>query len=163
MGLKFVMYGAARNSGEAGMGAGLYEVYKATANQTIFPLIGSYRPGRYELEVYVNGVRQMLNSDYTETNMNTVTFSSPLDADDEVMFIVREVRRTSMHQEFIAIDGQTDFALSSPYHVGLNTLQVYENGMLLRVGDDYEEVSDTLVRLKEPCLAGIKITFKEIV
>jgi glycyl-tRNA synthetase alpha subunit len=65
----------------------LKEVITATASQTVFNLSNEYTPGLGALAVYVNGIR-LTASDYTETDEDTVTFSSPLFEDDEVEFII---------------------------------------------------------------------------
>lgn len=57
----------------------------ATAAQTVFSLATSYTPGLNLMMVYINGVR-MRNEDFTETNSTTITFSSGLSEDDEVLF-----------------------------------------------------------------------------
>ena len=48
----------------------------ATSGQTVFTVPFSYVVGSNRLCVYINGVRQILNSSYTETNTTTVTFSA---------------------------------------------------------------------------------------
>jgi hypothetical protein len=162
MALKFVMSGSLRVVSGIGVGGSLHEVYTAFSGQTDFTLAGSYRPGTYELLVYVNGVRQTVNIDYQEIDGKTVRFLTPLEAGDQVLFEVKEVRNTSLHQEFVAVDGQTRFTLSVPYHPGFNSLQVYENGILLRLYDDYIEVDDMTVELTYPAIAGTKYTFREV-
>lgn len=163
MALKFVMYGRLKTSSDAGLGHSLHEVYQASSGQIEFILAGSYRVGTHELEVYLNGVRQIIGTDYVEATNKTVQFKDPLEAGDTVMFAVTEVRNTTLHLEFVSTEGQTDFVLPQPYHINMNSLQVYSNGMLLRLNDDYEEVNDTTVRFLYPLTAGTKITFKEVI
>jgi hypothetical protein len=56
------------------------------AGQTIFTT-PTYTPGSSQLRVYVNGVRQY-NSDYTETNSNTVTLVTGTSSGDNVLIEV---------------------------------------------------------------------------
>lgn len=51
-----------------------------TANQTVFT-VPTYTPGASQLRLYINGVRQF-NSEYTETDGTTVTFTTGLSVDD---------------------------------------------------------------------------------
>ena len=61
------------------------EVQTATASQTVFTLTNTYKVGTNTLMVYRNGSR-LLNSEYTETNANTVTLASASNAGDKVLF-----------------------------------------------------------------------------
>jgi hypothetical protein len=55
------------------------EVQVATAGQTVFNLTTmSYVPGTVSLSVYVDGVNQIVNDAYFETNATTVTFANGL-------------------------------------------------------------------------------------
>lgn len=162
MSLKFVTYGILRSSADVGIGSSLYEIYTATDAQTTFSLAGFYRPGTYELEVYLNGSRQMLGADYVEIDNKTVKFTTPVELGDTVLFSVQEMRNSSLYQEFTATAGQTVFVLTGSYHPRLNTLQVYDNGMLLRIADDYIETDEHTVTLTYPASENAKITFREI-
>lgn len=64
----------------------LRETATATAGQTVFNLTNSFIVGTNTIMVYVNGVRQILTSAYTETSVSQITFTSGLAAGDEVMF-----------------------------------------------------------------------------
>jgi hypothetical protein len=162
MALKFVMYGMLNNTTDVGVGAALHETYTASTGQKDFTLAGSYRVGTHELDVYLNGVKQTIDKDYTELNNKTVRFSEALDVTDDVMFQVLEVRNTSLHLEFTATDLQQDFILPQSYHPNMNSLQVFVDGNLKRLNDDYEEVNETAVRFLTPLTAGAKVTFKEV-
>lgn len=60
----------------------------ATAGQTTFTIGGGYLPGQGALAVYVNGLRvDGAGIDYTETDANTVTFTSGLSAGDVAVFV----------------------------------------------------------------------------
>lgn len=61
------------------------EVKTATASQTVFTLTSTYNVGTNSLMVYRNGSR-LINSEYTETNANTVTLASAATAGDELLF-----------------------------------------------------------------------------
>lgn len=55
----------------------------ATAGQTAFT-VATYQTASSAIEVYVNGVRQRLTDDYTETSTTVITFTYALQANDEV-------------------------------------------------------------------------------
>jgi len=56
----------------------------ATAGQTVFDLTIDYVPGANNLAVYVNGSKQIVTTNYTETDSNTVTFLTGLNVGDLV-------------------------------------------------------------------------------
>ena len=55
----------------------------ATAGQTAFT-VATYQTGANSIKVYVNGLRQRLTADYTETSGTVITFTYGLQAGDEV-------------------------------------------------------------------------------
>jgi hypothetical protein len=59
----------------------------ATAGQTIFTTPFSYTVGANTLDVYVDGVRQIINSSYTETTTTSITFSEGIHVGGKVEFI----------------------------------------------------------------------------
>lgn len=63
------------------------EFATATAGQTVFNLTTmTYAPGTNNLNVYVNGLKQYVGTNYTETNSTRVTFTSGLTAGAKVEF-----------------------------------------------------------------------------
>jgi hypothetical protein len=64
------------------------QVITATQGQTVFTLTTmEYQPGYNNLSVYVNGSKQIVNENYTETSATVVTFASGLNVGDIVEFI----------------------------------------------------------------------------
>jgi hypothetical protein len=66
--------------------AGSQNYQTATQGQTIFNLTFSYTLGNNSLQVYVNGSKQVITLNYTETNSTTITFVSGLNVGDIVEF-----------------------------------------------------------------------------
>jgi hypothetical protein len=63
------------------------QIFSATQSQTVFTLTTiTYTPGTNTLNVYVNGSKQVLTTNYIETNSTTVTFVSGLNVGDVVEF-----------------------------------------------------------------------------
>lgn len=63
------------------------QIFSATQSQTVFTLTSiTYTPGTNTLNVYVNGNKQVLATNYVETNSTTVTFLSGLNVGDVVDF-----------------------------------------------------------------------------
>jgi hypothetical protein len=79
------------------------EIVTATAGQTVFNLGISYQPGTNSLSVFVDGVNQYgpgAQYAYTETDADTVTFTSGLHVGAEVKFT------TTQQQSAGAVDAQ---------------------------------------------------------
>jgi hypothetical protein len=74
-------------SGNAFVNFGGTEVITATANQTIFNLSFSYGIGTNSLFVFVNGSKQIVTLNYTESSGTSVTFLTGLNVGDVVEFI----------------------------------------------------------------------------
>jgi hypothetical protein len=67
--------------------SGSEEYQTATQGQTVFTLTTfTYSVGAKSIYVYVNGSKQVNTLNYTETNPNTITFASGLNAGDIVEF-----------------------------------------------------------------------------
>jgi hypothetical protein len=64
-------------------------VVTATAGQTVVPA-PTYLVGSNTLQVFVNGVKLLLGTDYTETTQNSITFATGLSAGDEVELIAQQ-------------------------------------------------------------------------
>jgi hypothetical protein len=62
------------------------ETVTATAGQTVFDLALDYVPGVNNLAVFVNGSKQIVGTNYTETDSDTVTFLTGLNVGDLVQF-----------------------------------------------------------------------------
>ncbi|MCW8888968.1 MAG: hypothetical protein OQK25_07895 [Gammaproteobacteria bacterium] len=64
--------------------------FTASSGQTVFTISEfSNEVGSNTLSVYINGVRQRVNIDYTETDSSTITFGTGLVAGDAVDFYKR--------------------------------------------------------------------------
>lgn len=59
----------------------------ATSGQTVFTVPFTYTVGAKTLDVYINGVRQILDSSYTETTSTSVTFSEAVPVTAVVEFV----------------------------------------------------------------------------
>lgn len=87
------------------------ETQSATAGQTLFTLTGgrSYTVGTGNLRVFVNGLRQY-PADYVETSTTSVTFTTGLQAGDEVLFEIGRTIGASMAASSIGYDGKLNYA-----------------------------------------------------
>lgn len=163
--LKMVIRGGQRSSEVGKEGFFLYESVTATEGQGMVVLHGKYRPGEYELEIYLNGFRQTYEKDYLEIDVNTVHFLEPLEEGDGLLFLVRKSKsNTVLHEIHNAVEGQTAMTLNNPYHPGRATLMVFDNGQLLTLGDDYVETDEYTVTFTTPFNdKPHKIIFHEVV
>jgi hypothetical protein len=58
----------------------------ATAGQTVFTVPFTYTPGNKRLNVYIQGIKQIIGSSYNETNTTTVTFTEAVPVNCVVEF-----------------------------------------------------------------------------
>jgi hypothetical protein len=59
----------------------------STASQTVFTVPFTYTVGAKTLDVYIDGIRQILGSSYTETSTTSVTFSEGVHVGAKVEFV----------------------------------------------------------------------------
>jgi hypothetical protein len=106
--------------------------FTAFAGQIVFntsmPLVHSDN----QLQVFLNGVYQLLDQNYELTGTNQITFLSPLSAFDDVIIYIFSDPNIPLYQNFVAADNQRVFDVSFPT-VGIlankSYLQVYVNGV----------------------------------
>jgi hypothetical protein len=165
MALKFIVPGDATTGAfgidHTALGDVIYETHIATEGQTTVPVQAGYVPGTHQLQVFRNGVRQMVDVDYKETNSTQVDFLTPLQSGDVILFTEQGIYTERLHFEYIAEASQTVFTLPAQYHPGLFTLMVFVNGMLQRVNVDYLETDPQTVTFIEPLRGGELVTFHE--
>jgi len=81
---------ATSSLGIASGGTFYYETATSTESQTVFDISTfTYTVGGNQLDVYVNGVYQLIYDSYNETDNNTITFLTGLNTGDRVVFAVR--------------------------------------------------------------------------
>lgn len=65
------------------------EKFIGNHNQTVFKLENPYHVGKFDIQVYENGLLLQPEWDYEETNYNTVTFKEPVEFGSKITFIKR--------------------------------------------------------------------------
>ena len=127
--------------------------YTATASQTVF---NHSSIDATHLDVYLNGVLQVVNDDYT-ANTSAVTFTAGVDSGYSVSIVERRGRvatqRALVEAKYYfttptpitAITGTDDNGITLDYSDGF--LDVYLNGILLKDSDDYSTNAGTTVTL----------------
>ena len=138
--------------------------YTATASQTVF---NHSSIDASHLDVYLNGVLQVVNDDYT-ADTSAVTFASGVDSGYSVSIIERRGRvatsRGLVENKFqfttasptTIITGTDDTGKTLDYSNGL--ADVYLNGILLRDSNDYASNSGTSVTLVSATDSGDLVT-----
>jgi microcystin-dependent protein len=134
------------------------QISGANEGQTVFPLEFKYTVNSFTMAVYVNGVLQVQDLDYTETDDLTITFLTPLTAVDTCQFkwsktitaVPTNVYLTKTTKIFSDVAGQTTFPIS--YNPG--NLDVYLNGVKLQRQEDYAGSNGTDVVLTTPVIAA---------
>lgn len=106
----------------------------ATAGQTLFNLGASYQIGSNGIQVFVNGLRQRVADDYTETSANSITFVNGLQVGDEVdCYIGLGVGNlTASAASSVAISDAGDFYIATTVEA---VLQELAQGIAADVGD----------------------------
>ncbi len=127
--------------------------YTATAAQSVFNH-SSIDPTH--LDVYLNGVLQVVNDDYT-ANTSAVTFTAGVDSGYSVTIVEKRGRVATQRglveskyyfttpTPITAITGTDDNGITLDYSDGF--LDVYLNGILLKDSDDYSTNAGTTVTL----------------
>lgn len=154
--------------GGGGGGGGLvnYDKQVATAGQTIFDLTFTYVVGDGGLFVVVNGVKQILTTDYVETDSDTVTFGAGLVSGDIVEFIYFDSvtpRGLLTYEKQIATPNQSIFNIAFAYSIGDHGLVVTRNGNVQTVGTDYTETGSQQVTFTSGLLSGDIVEFRNFV
>jgi hypothetical protein len=146
---------------------GFYKwVATATASQVLFSgITPSFVVGVNNIDVYVNGVYQYPSA-YTETSSSSITFSSGLDAGDEVLVSIKAVSTADTISSFARVEKKTATASQSvfnlttlSYNIGANNLSVYVNGLRMIVGTDYAETNSTTVTFVNPLALNDDVVF----
>lgn len=143
------------------IGYPLYQEFRAEDGQTEFLFTQEYRKGTRQLEVYLNGLRMVNDSDYIETSDSSIEFTFPMEVDDHVVAMVRSVISSGLHEEYVAEPEQKKFTLSNPYAIYQNILQVYRNGVLQRKGRDYRELTQFIIEFYNGLVEGDLVTFHQ--
>lgn len=115
-----------------------------------------------ELETEIN----VVNSKVIEIDIRTtaledfmnITFPG-LGTDIVIPNLTELNMESSFFEEFIALDGDKEFYLSSSYTPGNHSLKVHKNGVLQRLGDDYLETSENTITFLEPLRDADYIVF----
>ena len=127
--------------------------FTATAAQTVF---NHSSIDASHLDVYINGVLQVVNDDYT-ANTSAVTFTTGVDSGYSVSIIERRGRVATQQglveskyyfttpTPITSITGADDNGITLDYSIG--GLDVYLNGILLKDSDDYTTNTGSAVTL----------------
>jgi len=144
-------------------------VAAAEGDTTIsFPNL-TYSPGSNGLNVYVNGSKQVLGTNYTETNNSTIEFADGLNEGDVIEAVsiqssdvidVNAVIATSVGS-YTATGGETTITSAvGQYLVGQNSLRVFRNGVYQTQNADYtESVNGLSITFLVALDEGDKVTF----
>ena len=134
-------------------------VTTATQGQTSFTAPNVFDDGEqataFSTQVFLNGVKQRLgaSNDYQLSAPQTVTFTSGVDAGDDVTIVVY-FGHTLEEEFFTATQGQKDFTLEGSLAAAKN-YKVYLNGVRLRNTVDYS--ASAAVVLNQPAREGEQV------
>jgi hypothetical protein len=148
----------------------LYEVFKSLPDSTTLITLstGQYEPGTIELEVFKNGVLQKLGTDYQELTPTTFQFLEPLLTTDIVVCRVRDRAGiklpVAIKREHVIVSDTTSstFSLQHSFLQPGVSLEVYQNGVLLALDEDYTTPADYTVRFVQTPPVGSLVYFQVI-
>lgn len=116
--------------------------------QRIIPIPHAYTPNANTIQVFEGPLLMApgISQDYVETDNTTITFN--YDLPEGSILTIKGVSTGTLFywsQTFRATLNQKVFRVLDTYNIGLDELSVYDSGMLMSVGVDYEEtLSDTI-------------------
>lgn len=143
------------------------QAFTASASQTVFTLTSfTYSVGTGSLYVYVSGLMQRPGIDFLETGSDSFTLTTPVPAGTIVLAIAMvEVsavldQSTGMVEIYHAVGGESLIPVHHfSYTPTSGRLQVFRNGLIQTVADDYTETSSNSITLVESLDVGEKIKF----
>lgn len=119
----------------------LLEYFRVSDSSTFTLQSGQYSIGNYELEVFYNGIRLRRN-EFAEINSTTVRIDYPITEGGIVVFRVRDrlgsntpIATTPEHVEVTS--AISTFNVTTEFTRTGQTLEVYYNGILQALGEDY--------------------------
>lgn len=144
-----------------------FESFTASSSQSLFTLTDfQYAIGTGSLLIFVSGIAQRPGIDFYETSVSSFTLSTPVAAGTIVLAMgMVEVsavldQTTGQVETYEAVGGESLLLIIGfSYTPGSNRLQVFRNGLLQQLVDDYTETSVNSITLVDPLEAGEKIKF----
>lgn len=127
--------------------------------KTIVDLSNSYVMGNSTLQVFDGPVLLQSGIDYKEVTPTQIEMLESYDVPLELRFIGVNSGRLFEWERRVSGNGTVSrVELADSYRPGGRELQIYEDGLLLREDEDYEEVSTHVVVFKEPIPVGSLVT-----
>lgn len=136
------------------------ERFDLIEDQTVIDLTHTYDIGTDDIMVYINGLLGTIDEDYEETTDQRITLLGIGELGDRVTVVGKAFKgyepsggggesaaADTVREEFTATTGQTVFNLDNTYVIGSSNLQVYKNGLLMRIGasEDYLETDNDTI------------------
>ena len=119
---------------------------------TVITVPAAYVPGSYDLSVYLNGVKQVIGVDYTETSTTSITLTNAATGGDVIEFDIGTVYDVTLaqssreEQSFTGLTAPTITLTTISYTPGTESLDVFMNGVRL-ASSQYTETNTTTVTL----------------
>lgn len=127
--------------------------------KTIIDLSNSYVVGNSTLQVFDGPVLLQSSVDYKEVSPTRIEMLDTFDVPLELRIIGVNSGRLFEWERRISGNGVTSrYELADSYRPGGRELQVYEDGLLLREDEDYEETAAHVITFKEPIALGSLVT-----
>lgn len=126
---------------------------------TIVDLTNSYTPGNTTLQVFEGPMLLQAGVDYTEVTPTRIEFIEAFEEDVNIRIVGVNTGRLFEWERRISGNGSMSrIELLDSYRPGERELLVYEDGLLLREVEDYEETAPHVITFKEPIPTGSLVT-----
>ena len=119
---------------------------------TVITVPTAYTPGSYDLSVFLNGVKLVIDDDYTESSTTTITLAIGATSGDVIEFDVGTVYDVTLaqssreEQSFTGLTAPTITLTTISYTPGTGSLDVFMNGVRL-AASQYTETNTTTITL----------------
>lgn len=126
---------------------------------TIVDLTNTYTPGNTTLQVFEGPVLLQAGVDYIENSPTQIEFVSAFEEDVHIRIIGTNTGRLFEWERRISGNNALSrVELLDSYRPGERELMIYEDGLLLREVEDYEETSPHVITFKQPIQTGSLVT-----
>lgn len=126
---------------------------------TIVDLTNTYTPGNTTLQVFEGPLLLQAGIDYLERSPSQIEFVEAFEEDVHIRIVGVNTGRLFEWERRISGNGSlTRIELLDSYRPNERELMVYEDGLLLREEEDYEETSPHVITFKTPIPTGSLVT-----
>ena len=112
---------------------------------TVFTLAQAYQT--HTTMVYINGVRQRISSDYTESSSTTITFVTAPESGDQIAvdYVVPGITNLIVGETPSGTQNGSNITFTMAHNYQTNTISVFRNGLREQISVGYTESSASTI------------------